>query len=274
MASAVIGVRGQNDLRQVGQEAAQRVAIVDAMREQQLVAVSSIRSAGLQTDGAALNADVDAYRRAVEALSQRETAFAGLSLSDEERGLLAQPQAVRAQAVPVAEEAIRLSMAYAGDEAAKALSERFAPLEQQWATHLTKLAESQAQRAAVMTEAIAGANRQRVLMLAAMLGLVIVGSSAFAVALTRSVTRPLREAASVAAKVAQGDLAVRIAPRGQDEAAELLRSLASMAGQLSAMVAAVRDSAESIDNASREITQGNLDLSSRTGHQAGSVQQT
>jgi methyl-accepting chemotaxis protein len=274
VASALIGVRGQDDLRQVGTEAAQRVAIVGAMREQQLVAVSSIRSAGLQSDGAALNADVEAYRRAIETLSERESAFAGLPLNPDEQALLERAKAVRAQAVPVAEEAIQLAMAYAGDEAAKALSERFSPLEQQWAAHLTQLAELQTQRAAASTEAIADANRQRVLLLAAMLALVIVGGSAFAVALTRSVTRPLREAASLAAKVAQGDLAVRIEPRGQDEAAELLRSLASMAGQLSSMVAAVRDSAESIDNASREISQGNMDLSSRTEQQAGSVQQT
>jgi methyl-accepting chemotaxis protein len=274
IASAVIGVRGQDSLRQVGSEAAHRVALVGSLREQQLVAVSSIRSAGLQTDSSALNADVESYRRAVDALTKRETEFAALELSDEERALLNQAKAVRAQAVPIAEEAIQLAMAFAGDEAAKALSVRFSPLQQQWATHLVKLAELQTQRAAASTEAIAAANRDRVLLLASMLGVVIVLSGAFAVALTRSVTGPLREASSVAARVSQGDLAVRIEPKGQDEAADLLRSLALMAGQLSTMVGAVRESAESIDNASREITQGNLDLSTRTEHQAGSVQQT
>jgi methyl-accepting chemotaxis protein len=274
VASAVIGVRGQDALRKVGDESEQRVAIVAALREQQLVAVSSIRSAGLQTDGAALNAEVDNYRRAVKALAEQEAAFAALSLTDEERSLLQQTQAVRAQAGAIADEAIRFAMAFAGDEAAKALSGKFSPLEQQWARQLVKLAELQSQRALAAKDGIAAANRDRVLMLALLLGVVILGSAAFAVALTRSVTRPLRDAAGVAARVAQGDLAVEIRPQGQDEAAELLRSLASMAGQLSTMVGAVREAAESIDNASREISQGNVDLSTRTEQQAGSVQQT
>jgi len=274
VASAVIGMKGQEALRQVGDEAERRVAIVAALREQQLVAVSSIRSAGLQTDGAALNAEVDNYRRAVKALAEQESAFAGLTLTDEERALLQQTKAVRAQAGAVADEAIRFAMAFAGDEAAKALSVKFSPLEQAWAKQLVKLADLQSQRALAAKDGIAAANRDRVFMLALLLGVVILGSAAFAVALTRSVTRPLREAALVAARVAQGDLAVEIRPSGHDEAADLLRSLSSMAGQLATMVGAVREAAESIDNASREISQGNLDLSTRTEQQAGSVQQT
>ena len=274
VASAVMGIRGQEALRQVGDEAAQRAAIVSGMREQQLLAVSSIRSAGLQTDGAALNGEVENYRRAVKALAQREDALAALELSAEEKAVLQEAKALRAKAGAIAEDAIRFAMAFAGDEAAKALSTKFSPLEQQWAAQVVKLADMQTQRAVAAKDQIATANRNRVLMLAALLGLVLVSSGAFAVALTRSVTRPLQEAASVAARVAEGDLAVPIQPQGQDEAANLLSSLATMAGQLSAMVGAVRDSAESIDNAAREISQGNQDLSARTESQAGSLQET
>ncbi len=92
--------------------------------------------------------------------------------------------------------------------------------------------------------------------------------------MTRSVTRPLRKAVEVAQSVAEGDLDIHITAKGDDEAAELLRALQSMTGQLASMVASVRESALSIDVASQEISQGNMDLSNRTEAQAASVQST
>ena len=274
VASAVVGMNGQEALRRIADDSAQRTAAVSAMREQQLIAVSSIRSAGLQTDGAGLNREVDNYRNAVKALQQAEATFEALPLTEEEQSLLAKTKSQREKAGAVAEEAINFAMAYAGDEAAKALSERFSPLEQQWATLLGELATLQQARAEAAKDGLAKTLQDRMLMLGLLLVAVIVGSGAFAIALTRSVTRPLREAARVAARVAEGDLAVEIRPSGHDEASDLLRSLATMTAQLAAMVGAVRESAESIDTASREITQGNLDLSSRTELQASSVQET
>ncbi len=92
--------------------------------------------------------------------------------------------------------------------------------------------------------------------------------------LTRSVVRPLREAVSVAHKVAAGDLTSTIALEGQDEPARLLQALKAMQENLENVVSGVRSSAESVASASAEIAQGNADLSMRTEEQASSLDET
>ena len=274
IAAALVGLRGQQAVEQTDATANERIGLVQTMRLAQLQMVSSIRSAGLQTEGAGVNADVDTYRNALKTLVQAESTFAALPTSGEERALLEKSAALRKQAEPVVDEAIRFTMAFAGDQAAKQLSEKFAPLEREWSVQLVKLADLQVQQAEAARTEIAALNRQRFTLLGLVLLASIAGTALFARAMTLSVTRPLRQAARVAASVAEGNLAVQIDSQGSDEAAEMLRSLRTMASQLASMVSAVRESAETIDVASREISQGNLDLSSRTEQQAASVQQT
>jgi len=274
VAAVVVGRQGQAAIQTVDEAANGRIAIVQGMREAQLVVVSAIRSAGLQTEGSALNHDVDVYREAVKSIAGYEAAFTALALTPEERGLLDQASALRKQSEPVVDEAIKFTMAFAGDQAAKVLTERFAPLERAWSAQLATLVRLQGERAVAAKAEIAAANDRQLLLLGGLLAVVTIGGALFAVAMTRSVTRPLREASAAASRIADGDLAVLITPHGRDEAAELLRVLQAMANQLSTMVHDVRDSAESIDSASREIAQGNVDLSSRTELQATSVQET
>jgi methyl-accepting chemotaxis protein len=102
---------------------------------------------------------------------------------------------------------------------------------------------------------------------------VLVGAG-LAVAITRSITGPLGEAVAMADRVAQGDLTARIDVQGQDEAAQLLRSLGAMNRKLAEVVGQVRHSSESIATGSAQIASGNADLSQRTEEQASNLQQT
>ena len=95
-----------------------------------------------------------------------------------------------------------------------------------------------------------------------------------AVALSRSVVGPLRQAAASTRRIADGDLSEIIVVSGRDEAAELLEGLKAMQANLSRVVAGVRSNAEGVATASAEIAQGNNDLSSRTEQQASALQQT
>lgn len=98
--------------------------------------------------------------------------------------------------------------------------------------------------------------------------------SAVAVWLTRSITKPLRDAVEAAERVAAGDLTVSIETDLKDETGQLLLALAKMRGELSRLVASVRLNCESIATASSEIAVGSSDLSRRTEAQASSLQQT
>lgn len=92
--------------------------------------------------------------------------------------------------------------------------------------------------------------------------------------ISRVISRPLNEAVGVAQRVAGGDLTATIRPGGADETGQLLAALKSMNDNLQNIVGEVRSGTDTIVTASGEIASGNLDLSSRTEQQAGSLEET
>ncbi|MRW89637.1 HAMP domain-containing protein [Duganella sp. FT80W] len=92
--------------------------------------------------------------------------------------------------------------------------------------------------------------------------------------LTRSIVLPLTQAVTLAEQVAGGELRVAIAHGRSDEIGQLFDALSHMTARLADTVGRVRDGAVAIDSASHEIASGNMDLSRRTEHQAGALEET
>lgn len=92
--------------------------------------------------------------------------------------------------------------------------------------------------------------------------------------ITRSITRPLREAVQSAQTVASGDLTGRIYVQRRDEIGEVLQALDCMNDSLRKIVCEVREGTDTIAAASTKISRGNEDLSSRTEEQASSLEET
>jgi len=104
--------------------------------------------------------------------------------------------------------------------------------------------------------------------------LVIVGTAAMALTLTRKIINGVNEAVKVAQTVAAGDLTARIEVTSKDEMGQLMQALKDMNGSLAKIVGEVRSGTETIATASGQISRGNLDLSSRTEQQASSLEET
>lgn len=93
-------------------------------------------------------------------------------------------------------------------------------------------------------------------------------------AIVRSVTRPVKAAAEGATALARGDLTYRVRVDSTDEIGRMATSLDTAIDQLSRLVRNIQSASGAIDNAAREIAQGNTDLSQRTEEQAASLEQT
>lgn len=105
--------------------------------------------------------------------------------------------------------------------------------------------------------------------------LAVLAAGGIAWGLSRSITRPLRDAVAVARTVAQGTLNQTIeVPADRSETGALLRALQDMQQSLVAVVRSVRLGSEGVAHASAEIASGNLDLSQRTENQASALQDT
>jgi methyl-accepting chemotaxis protein len=91
--------------------------------------------------------------------------------------------------------------------------------------------------------------------------------------ITRSITRPLNQAVTIARTVASGNLTCSIIPDAKDETGQLIEALGHMNEGLRKLVSEVRTGTETLMTATKEIATGNQDLSSRTEHQAGSLEE-
>ena len=139
---------------------------------------------------------------------------------------------------------------------------------------LQKLLAYQTQQARAMA-ALSASQYQSSRALLIGLGLATLAlGAALALMLTRSIVRPLTRAVAFAEQVAAGQLHVVIEHARGDEIGQLFDALSHMTGRLAHTVGRVRDGAVAIDSASREIATGNMDLSRRTEHQAGALQET
>ena len=104
-----------------------------------------------------------------------------------------------------------------------------------------------------------------------LIGAVVVGLSLL---LVRLIVTSLRHATHVAEAISRYDLTSKIDHAARDEIGHLMQALGRMNDSLRKIMGGVGDSTGTIQVAAREIATGNLDLSSRTESQAGSLEET
>jgi len=106
----------------------------------------------------------------------------------------------------------------------------------------------------------------------------MVAATALALFLTlltmRKIADDIRQCAQLAERVARGDLATSAVHTHTDELGALLQTLEHMKAALRTVVGQVRTGVQSMTSATREIAQGNDDLSRRTEQQAVSLDST
>jgi len=99
-------------------------------------------------------------------------------------------------------------------------------------------------------------------------------SLAVTMCLRRAMLRDIGAISGVVREMADGKLTGSAGSLGRDEIADTSRALDQTIANLNRTLRSVLGSVRSIDTASKEIASGNLDLSTRTEMQAGSLQQT
>ena len=93
---------------------------------------------------------------------------------------------------------------------------------------------------------------------------------AVALAITRMIVVPLREAVGVNRRLAEGDLTARAEPRGRDEVGAMIHSLNEMAGRMREAIARIVALSGSLAESSSEIGAGAADTAELVG-QLGTV---
>jgi methyl-accepting chemotaxis protein len=197
-----------------------------------------------------------------------------LLTSDDEKAKLATVKSLRARY-----QALKVSVMdakKAGDAATaeRLYTEGFEPAAQAYSAALQDLLALQRKTIDQMKDVIQADFEQRARLSLLLNGLMLVLGVLAAVAITRSITRPLKDAVRVAEAVAGGDLTSGFDRQRRDEVGHLMSALQTMNDGLVRVVSEVQQGTRAIAGASSEIATGNLDLSARTEQQAGALEET
>jgi len=121
------------------------------------------------------------------------------------------------------------------------------------------------------TDKLADATENLILVLAIVAILIALG---FAVWITRSITKPVSEAAAAANELAEGNLTVKIKADSKDEVGQLMGAMDAMIGKLTSIISEVNVASDALNNAAGQVSATAQSLSQSSSEQAASVEET
>jgi len=234
-----------------------------------------------QAEDLVIRQDASSARGALNTLNERSVEMKELTrkleateLTDKERALVDAFTEHQQTVLAAVSEAVRAAEAGAFDTAEKALIEKARPSYEKMNSTGDALLAMQIDVAQEMRAAAEGAfKRNRMLII----GAIVLGigfASALLTLLIRSIMSTLNAAVNIAERIASGDLGNEVRVESNDELGHLLNSLRRMDQKLVEIVASVRDSADAVGTAARQLSRGNDDLSQRTQEQAAALEET
>jgi methyl-accepting chemotaxis protein len=240
----------------------------------------AVRDVVLAPDAAAVQVQVnkikaldDNYQRSAGPL---DALFNGAVTADEKAALAGIKDTER-RVQPLIAKVIELRNADKLPEATSLLAQQAAPAFVDWLASVNKLIdleEKMSQEATAGARALSGSFFTWMLVLCAVAIAAGVASAWF---IGRGLLRQLGGqpdyAAGIVTSIAAGDLSVPIVT-AKDDRTSLLFAMKGMRDSLVEIVAQVRAGTQTIATASTEIAAGNMDLSSRTERQAGTLEET
>jgi methyl-accepting chemotaxis protein len=245
-----------------------------AMKSAMLETGIAMRNIGLQSDVSLMQKEEQKVKDQRARYDKAQVDLKALGLNDAEKKALADIAALDVDVDKAFKEAIGQVLAFNSEGAAKVISGRIDPLNQQTLALINKLVEMQQANAKEVMDGSVSSDRTLMMMLFGLGAVAVVLGIACAAVISGSITGPLAGAVDVAQKVAAGELTSQVHVEGKDETSELLQALKDMNDSLSKTVGDVRNGTEMISTASQEIASGNADLSARTESQASSLEET
>ncbi|SEN23196.1 methyl-accepting chemotaxis protein [Duganella sp. CF517] len=245
-----------------------------AMKSSMLETGIAMRNIGLQSDVSLMQKEEQKVKDQRARYDKAVADLKALGLNDDEKKVLGDISKLDADTDSAFKEAIGQVLAFNSEGAAKVISGRIDPLNQQTLTQINKLVDMQQADAKHVMEGSVTADRSLMFVLFGLGAVAVALGVVCAVVITRSIVVPLSGAVAVAKRVASGELTSDVRVEGKDETSELLQALRDMNESLAKTVGDVRSGTELITTASHEIAAGNADLSSRTESQASSLEET
>jgi methyl-accepting chemotaxis protein len=272
--SSIRTMRSQEHSNQLQQ--AQQRKLVDAQAWAGLTQANAVRTvAGLQSSDDKLVELLKPEMNATSArISELQKSIEALATDDDEKAVLAEVASARKDYIAARDEARKRRVEGDAEGAKALLTSKVQPAVEKYVGLQQKFVKVQEDRATALHAAVGVERMRTVIVVAALMGLIVLGLGVSNYFLVRSIRNPLRTLMHAAERIGHGDLTVELDTSRSDELGQVMRSLRDMRDALRSIVTQVRDSTGSIQVASAEVASGNLNLSQRTEQAASSLQQT
>ncbi|WP_065258261.1 methyl-accepting chemotaxis protein [Pseudomonas bananamidigenes] len=177
-----------------------------------------------------------------------------LIANDQERTMLETLGTDTARYLSILDQIIKQIDAGQSDQAYARLTTDLAPQGNVLDKTLEQMITLNQQGADAAAKAAAATYQQSLWIVATIIVIALVATLLLAWLLTRSITAPINQALSVARRIASGDLSAPIDSAGRDEAAQLLKALAEMQGNLRSTIRGISESAQQLASAAEEMS--------------------
>ena len=249
-----------------------RLALAEWQGETAMNAARTV--AILRSGDSALGGKLAAEMKTTSArISVLQKRIEALPLGEESKLRFADVGAARGKYIAVREEMLQLSRDRdAGLEAF--FDARFTPALNRYQKAVQAFVDGYAAEYQAQHEAAKRSSNRVLVGLAACGALLMLAAALFLWWMACSITGPVQEAVRVAEALAKGDLSQKVEARSNDELGRLMLALRGTVGQLASIVGRIKETSDMVNTASREIAQGNSDLSTRTEEQASALEET
>ncbi|WP_411392441.1 methyl-accepting chemotaxis protein [Pseudomonas sp. MPB23] len=218
-----------------------------------------------------------AEREAADAREQFETrmgTYEQLLSNDEDRQLLASVKSAWASYLASSKQLLDLSRRNQEDQARSLLTGESKEHFDQVADRLQKMVElNDAGATLAGDKGSALYESARLSIIVALIAALLIGLG-LAVFIAGIISRPLRQAASAAEQLAEGNLNAHIEPGAKDETGMVLNAMRNMVGKLAHIIGEVRNAADNLASASEQVSATAQSMSQATSEQAASVEET
>lgn len=275
---AGVGISGmstiQSRLDEIVKDNVYKTKLINDMSESVHIVSRVTRTLILLTDESAMASEKKKIDAAREAYNEAWASLEKTSASEKGKAIRTKIRSDQVDARALNDKVIELALSNKPDLATKLLMEQAAPAVLKWQNALDENSLQQQENTkndyVLAQEAYESAFR----LMLTLAGLAIAIGALLAWFLTRSITRPIIQAVSVANRLAEGDLTVRIEAVSKDETGQMLQAMQNMITKLSQVVADVNAGAQALSSASEEVSATAQSLSQAASEQAAGVEET
>ena len=160
------------------------------------------------------------------------------------------------------------------DEAVLAYKEETQPQLHLIKNHITNLAKSLMDNAKQVSSDLNQKSDFILNLIVAICVAALLISIALGYIITRAISKPIQESLSIANHISDGDLAVQVMVKSEDETGQLLKAMNKMVKQLSTVINQVRTGSDNLASASSEVNDTAQTMSRSANEQASGVEVT